>query len=215
TCRDMATVHKSFHISGAQFDKFVMIAATTLGRLKVPADDIATIGSVLNSTKATIVDKNAPGGPFVPPGMNDGGADGATTTLYQRLGGHAGIRGALDQVVQAELADTQIAAFFSNQTMNPVPAGHPNANQLTECLTNLLSNAAGGPEAYGKLSADFGSFQCRSMPAAHAGLNISSAVFDKFVTIAAGKLTDLGVAADDIATIGAVLNGTKTDIVGK
>ena len=51
------------------------------------------------------------------------------------------------------------------------------------------------------------------MAAAHQGLNISGTIFDKFVTIAATKLADLGVAADDIATIGTVLNSTKTDIV--
>jgi hypothetical protein len=51
------------------------------------------------------------------------------------------------------------------------------------------------------------------MSAAHAGLGISGTVFDRFVTIAAGTLTRLGVAAADIEVIGGVLNSTRADIV--
>ncbi len=53
------------------------------------------------------------------------------------------------------------------------------------------------------------------MKTAHQTLGIGAGTFDKFVSIAAGVLTDAGVSDDDVATIGAVLNGTKTDIVDK
>ena len=136
-----------------------------------------------------------------------------TGTLYARLGGHKGIRGAVELVVAAELKDPEIASNFvllSDGTSNP---GHPTANQLEECLTIQLAAAAGGPEMYpAKLSADFGGFQCRDMKAAHTQFKIPSDEFDKFVMIAAatlkGKMSD-----EDLTTVGKVLNSTKADIV--
>lgn len=133
----------------------------------------------------------------------------AATTLYARLGGRAGIASAVDAIVVDEVADAEIAAFFANAGM----AGRPTVDQIKACLVNQLANAAGGPEAYPGVPADSLGWQCRSMTAAHAGLGISGAVFDRFVTIAAGTLTRLGVASADIAVIGSVLNGTRADIV--
>ncbi len=214
-CRDMQTIHSPFHISGAVFDKFVSIAATTLTRLKVAPADIATIGGVLNSTKVDISDPNAPGGAFT--GFADAGADGGSkVSLYERLGGHDGIRKAVEAVVAAELKDSTIAPYFSAQTAAKTPAGHPTADQVEECLTDQLSDAAGGPEVYPlMLSAAHGSWVCRDMITTHKALAIDAADFDKFVGIAATTLTSAGVAPADVTTIGTVLNSTKTEIVTK
>jgi truncated hemoglobin YjbI len=122
--------------------------------------------------------------------------------LYERLGSHAGIRKAVDAVVAQELMDPEIAGFFANVGM----PGHPTADQIEECFTNLLGNAAGGPEVYPSMG---NGFACRDMTAAHASLHIPGATFDKFVTIAAGVLKSAGVADADIMTVGSVLNGTK------
>lgn len=210
TCRDMATIHRSLHISGGTFDKFVMIAAGELQTLGVATADIQTVGGVLNSTKTAIVDPHlvdAGSAPF------DAGADSATT-LYQRLGAHGGIRAALNQVVAAELGDPDIASYFFNQMAAPTPAGHPNVSQLEECLTDQLGNAAGGPETYPTtVSDDAGSWTCRDMITIHQPLHISGGTFDKFVMIAASELQILGVALADIQTIGGVLTSTKPAIV--
>ena len=129
------------------------------------------------------------------------------TTLYQRLGEKAGIAGAVDAIVAAEVMDPEIAAFFAP----PSAAGHtPNVAQIKECLVLQIGNAAGGPEQYPAMVS--GGFTCRSMAAAHAGLGISSATFDKFVMIAANTLTGAGVAAADVTTLGGVLNSTKPDV---
>jgi hypothetical protein len=142
-----------------------------------------------------------------------GGAD-ASTTLYQRLGGHAGIRSAVDKIIQAELGDPQLASFFVNQVATPVPPGHPTVGQIAECLTNQLGNAAGGSEAYPTTVTDGqGSFTCRNMVAIQRPCHISGGTFDKFVMIAAGELQSLGVANADIQTVGSVLTSTKTAIV--
>src|SRR5207237_7957991 len=67
-------------------------------------------------------------------------------TLYTRLGGHAGIRGAVDAVVKAELMDPNEVTYFFWQ-IHPT-AGHPSADQVSECFTDLLAGVAGGPEKY-------------------------------------------------------------------
>jgi hypothetical protein len=215
TCRDMATIHQPLHISGGTFDKFVMIAASELQTLGVPTADIQTIGAVLASTKSAVTDPGLVDAGEMPfPAADAGGGDSAATTLYERLGGHAGIRGALDQVVLAELGDPALASFFFNQVQNPVPAGHPTVDQLTECLTDQLSKAAGGQEAFPTtVTDDAGSFTCRDMVTIHRSFHISGGTFDKFVMIAAGELQTLGVAAGDIQAVGSVLTSAKPAII--
>ncbi len=193
TCRDMHSSHVGLHIPGSSFDKFVMIAAGVLKGAGVADADITTIGGVLNGTKTDIVDPAA-------------GGDGGANTLYSRLGGHSGIRTAINAVVAKELMDPEIAAFFGATGTQ----GHPTADQIEECFTNLLGKAAGGPEQYPTTA---NGFTCRDMHSSHVGLHIPGSTFDKFVVIAAGVLKSAGVADADITTIGGVLNGTKTDIV--
>jgi len=221
TCRDLATIHQPLGISGGTFDTFVMIAATELQTLGVASSDITTIGSVLESTKPAVVSPSvADAGETAyvasDSGPTDGGAsaDGASTTLYERLGNHAGIRSAVDAIVQAELGDPKIASFFFNQVASPVPAGHPTVDQLSECFTDLLASQAGGTEMYPTTVTDeAGTFTCRDLATIHQPLGISGGTFDTFVMIAAMELQTLGVASSDIATIGSVLEGTKTMVV--
>src|SRR5262245_22894453 len=110
--------------------------------------------------------------------------DPGTDTLYQRLGGNAGIKSAVDKVFAAEAMDAEIAAYFTHAAQYP---GAPSADQIKACLTLQLANAADGPEHYPSLVT--GGFMCRSMAEAHAHLGITTAAFDKFVMIAANTLT--------------------------
>lgn len=155
----------------------------------------------------------------------DAGGD-AGSTLYSRLGGHAGIRAAVDAIVAAELADADIKTYFFNQVATPVPAGHPTANQIEECFTDLLGMNAGGPEVYPTTvvtltdaGADAGSFLCRDLGTIHAPLKISGGTFDKFVMIAGGVLTSaMGMApytytTADITTVAGVLTGSRSAVV--
>jgi hypothetical protein len=129
-----------------------------------------------------------------------------------RLGGNAGIKGAVDAIVVEELKDPEIASYFFFQVQSPVPAGHPSADQIKACLVNQLGNAAGGPEPYPGTPSDSAGFQCRGMHEAHATLGIPNGVFTKFLTIAAGVLKTAGVADADIATVGSVLEGTRGSV---
>ncbi len=158
-----------------------------------------------------------------------GDAGDAGTTLYQRLGGHAGIRKAVDAVVVAELANPQEQSYFFWQ-LTPT-AGHPTADQVSECFVDLLAGAAGGPETYPPPSAipgllpdggdagDAGSWVCRDMVTIHTPLFISGGTYDEFVTIAANTLAaaPFNVSQADLATIGGLLEGAalKGTIVTK
>ncbi|MDP9148815.1 MAG: hypothetical protein M3O36_02575, partial [Myxococcota bacterium] len=165
----------------------------------------------------------------------DAVGEAAVSTLYTRLGGHAGIRAAVNAIVAQELKDPEIVSYFYAQLSSPVPATAPTAEEIEECLTDQLGAAAGGPETYpntvstivvdggvvtvtgadaGTLTdAGHATWLCRDMMATHAHLHISSGTFDRFVSIAAAELTLLNVSPADITTIGTVLAGTKTAIV--
>src|SRR5215467_8497257 len=92
------------------------------------------------------------------------GPSGTTSTLYTRLGGHPGIRNAVNAVVAAELEDPEVAAFFGTVGQ----PGHPTQDQVAECFTDLLGNAAGGPEQYPTTA---NGWQCRDMRSSHEALN--------------------------------------------
>jgi hypothetical protein len=214
TCRSMSAVHAQFDISGGTFSKFVVIAAAELQTLGVDSTDIATIGTVLNSTESAIVNpslEDAGEAPFAPV---DAGGD-AATTLYQRLGEASGIRTAVNAIVAAELQDPDIASYFFNQTASPVPAGHPTADQLEACLADQLEAAAGGPQTYPvTVTDDAGSFACvGDMATIHQQFHISGGTFTKFVMIAGTVLTSANVNSTDIDTVASVLNGQQSAIV--
>lgn len=151
------------------------------------------------------------------PPATDGGVACATgATLYDCLGGYAGIHSALEAIVKNELADPDIASYFFNQVATPVPAGHPTAAQIEDCFAVLLSQAAGGPYTYppaGGVTNDAGvTFVCRDMATIHQPLLISGGSFDQFVSIAAATLSP-SVCAADLAMIGSALEGTRPVIV--
>ncbi|HSY21109.1 MAG TPA: hypothetical protein VK841_03295 [Polyangiaceae bacterium] len=227
TCRSMQAIHAPLLISGGTFDTFVMIAGSTLASAGVSSDDVATLASVLDSTKPAIVTSSLADAGLEPYPGNDaagtgGGSDSGTatdagadaaTTLYQRLGGHAGIRNAVNAIVGAELQNQDIASYFFFQSGAP-GNGHPTADQIEECFTDLVGSAAMGPETYPTtITTDAGAYTCRSMQAIHAPLLISGGTFDTFVMIAGSTLTSAGVSSADVTTLASVLNGAKTDIV--
>lgn len=143
-----------------------------------------------------------------------GGGDAAGSTLYRRLGGHAGLRSLLDAALRAELADPQIATYFYSQTVTPTPAGHPTLAQLAECMTVLLGSKLGGTESYPALVNEGPTpYFCRNLIPVHMFLNVSGGTFDRFVMIAAAALAAHGVAKADVGAIGDALGGSRGDIV--
>jgi hemoglobin len=135
------------------------------------------------------------------------GADAGT--LYSRVGGNAGIKAIVDGILDTALRDPVLASYFG--ASEPRPALKATLEQDKACLVLQLGQSAGGPEVYpGQV---VGGFTCRSMAAAHAGLAIDEAVFDRFIGIAAGVLKAAKVADADIATLGSALLSSKAEIV--
>jgi hypothetical protein len=146
----------------------------------------------------------------------DSGTVTNTATLYGRLGGHAGIRAAVNAIVAQEVLDPDIASFFVFQGGAPAN-DHPTVDQIEECFTDFIAaqKAVGGTETYPTtVTADGGMFACRDMMAIHAPFNISGGTFDKFIAIAGEVLQENGVSNADLTTLAAALESTKMQVAG-
>jgi hypothetical protein len=142
-------------------------------------------------------------------------------TIYTRLGGHDGIRAAVNAVVAAELTNADIASYFFFQAGAP-GNGHPTANQISECFADLVGFSVSGPETYptkvgadGGLATDGGAneFTCRSLVTAHRALKIDKNTFNTFIGIAGTVLTAAKVCPADIVTLAGALEGSSTSII--
>jgi hypothetical protein len=154
-------------------------------------------------------------------GTADSGSAGdsgtATTSLFQRLGGRAGITAFIDKVLVEELKDPEIAPFFASNLQTPPPAGHPTAAQIKGCLVEQIAAASADPTkgdpaiVYPAKLSDGN--QCRDMKTTHTGLGISGAVFDKFGAIATLVAKGAGLAEADLKSVGDFLGIQKSLIV--
>jgi hemoglobin len=114
-------------------------------------------------------------------------------SIYDSIGGAAGVRAAVDDFYARVLADRRLAPFFARTDLERLKA-HQRA---------FIAAAIGGPEV----------FAGRDMASAHARLGIGDADFDAVVTHLAGTLTALGVAEDTIGQIAGALAPLRDDIV--
>jgi hypothetical protein len=153
------------------------------------------------------------GGYPPPPPDYDGG--GFPNTLYERLGERPGIAAMVKETVEGSgglTSDPQILSYFAIRTGGP--GGAPSLAVVEDCFTQFIAKASGGPEPYPYTSVfGGGTFVCRDMGQAHAGLGVTSSAFQHFVTIMAGKISALGVSQADLQSLGGALLGTAADIV--
>jgi hypothetical protein len=180
-----------------------------LARAALGAGSAAAISAALSMGCSS--DDSTPaadsGGPTTPDAGSDAGS------LYARLGGHAGIRAAVNQIVADETANMDIASYFFFQGGAP-GNGHPTVDQVEECFTDLIGSLTGGAEMYPMtITTDAGAYTCRDMQTIHAPLLISSGTFDEFVMIAGMTLGNLGVTSGDVMTLAGALSSTKSAIV--
>ncbi|HEX4405947.1 MAG TPA: hypothetical protein VH560_14015 [Polyangia bacterium] len=136
----------------------------------------------------------------------DGGtdaSDGGALSLYDRLGGKAGLESFVKNVVDTKiLTDADLKTFFFNQVATPIPAGHPSEAQIVVCFGRfvgaaLMADTYPGAAVADATNTNTQSFTCRDMISAHRGagnmLDIGSADFDKFVGYIAAALMPLVV----------------------
>ena len=115
-------------------------------------------------------------------------------SIYDTIGGAAAVQVAVEEFYTRVLTDPRLEGFFTDVDVQRLKA-HQRA---------FIAAALGGPQF----------FDGRDMAAAHAGLAITDADFDAVVAHLAGTLTDLGVADDQVARIGAALAPLRGQIVG-
>ena len=147
-------------------------------------------------------------------GFHAGSVD-SSGTLFDKYGGYPTIKTVVDQSAAALLADPITAPFF----VDIGKPGHDTVDRLLSCLDLQFSTVFGGPYTYPSISkfraAPPGGYACRDMKAAHVGLGITSAAFDRFVAIVAGILAKNGVTQQDINTVAPVIIGLKDQVVGQ
>lgn len=137
--------------------------------------------------------------PVLGDGATDATGGDVATSLYQRLGGAAGINTVVtDFVVNRVLRDPKINGYFLNSTVD--------GTNVIRCLDLQLGNATGGPEQYPAPG-------CRNMKDSHKGLGISQVDFDDLVGHLVAALTAAGVASTDITAIAGALLPMQADIV--
>ena len=112
----------------------------------------------------------------------DGGTEGGTTSsLFQRLGGTAGLTAVVNSLVAEEIKDPEILSYFAPNAATPTPAGKPSVDQIKACLVLQLSAASADPTkgdptfTYPGTAAGW---TCRDMKTAHAALHIGNGTFD-------------------------------------
>jgi hypothetical protein len=232
TCRGMVEAHKGattmLNIGSANFDKFIgYIASSLMPIVKPTATNVGeitqaefdTLAGALVGQKANVTTTGAPSsGPYVP-------------TLYERLGGKAGLEMFVKNVVETKiLTDADLKTFFFNQVASPIPAGHPSEAQIVVCFGRFVGAALGADTYPGAPVADAAntntpSFTCRGMVEAHNGpstmLHIGSGTFDKFIGYIAASLMPLvkptvtkagEITQDEFNALAAALTGQKAAV---
>jgi hemoglobin len=114
-------------------------------------------------------------------------------SIYDDIGGPDAVAAAVEGFYRRLLEDPATAHFFAATDL-----AHLKSHQRA-----FIAAAIGGPEIYAG----------RDMSAAHSGLDIADADFDRVVGHLVETLTSLGVPGDTIATIGGTLAPLRTDIV--
>jgi hemoglobin len=88
--------------------------------------------------------------------------DLANVTLYQRLGGSAGVRGLIDAIIEAHMDNPAIRARFLPYREEP-----ERLENAKRHLCDFFAKGSGGPDRYAG----------RAMAEAHRGMNISEAEY--------------------------------------
>lgn len=164
-------------------------------------------------------------------GSSGGGDSSTTLSLYDRLGGKAGLESFVQTVVETKiLTDADLKTFFFNQVASPIPAGHPSAKQIVVCFARLVgtvlkSDTYPGEPVNDPANTNTPNHTCRDMVASHKGantqLNIGSGNFDKFIGHIATSLMPLvkvsatkagEITQAEFDTLAAALNGQKPDV---
>jgi hemoglobin len=114
-------------------------------------------------------------------------------SLYERLGGHKGIKLVVNKAVDRISADKRVNEFFKGFDIEII----------REHFVQLLCVASGGPCSY----------EGRSMKDSHQGLHITNAAFDAVLEDIGFTMRDCRLGAREQDDVFKILNGLRTQIV--
>lgn len=117
-------------------------------------------------------------------------------TLYERLGGYAGIVVFVEDLLPRLEADPQLGRFWEHR-------GDDGLAREKQLLIDYLCANAGGPMYY----------TGRDMKLSHQGMRISESDWDVFMGHAADTMSALNVPARECGEVADFVNGLKADIV--
>lgn len=133
-------------------------------------------------------------------------------TLYERLGGNAGLVAIVDDLTARSIADPRVnferKAIKTNwlgDTVKPWPATPDNIERFKHHMVEFLSVATGGPTEY----------TGRDVHAAHKGMKISNNQFDAMVGDIKTSMDKLGIATREKRDLLAVFETTRKQVVEK
>jgi hemoglobin len=121
-----------------------------------------------------------------------------TNTLYERLGGAAGVVNIVNDVVEAHMNNAVIQARFLPYKEKPERLA-----ELADHLCKFLAAGSGGPQEY----------TGRSMPDAHRGMNISNAEYVAAIDDIMGVLGKHDIDAATQKDVLAILYALKGQMV--
>ncbi|MEY4588121.1 MAG: hypothetical protein RL497_197 [Pseudomonadota bacterium] len=116
-------------------------------------------------------------------------------SLFERIGGTAAVDAAVDIFYRKVLSDERISHFFDRIDME----------QQAAKQKAFLTMVFGGPNHY----------TGQDMRKAHAGMQLTQVHFDAVVEHLAATLTELNVAASDIAEIATLAGSLKADVLNQ
>ncbi len=116
-----------------------------------------------------------------------------TDSLYERLGGDAGIEALVDHIVDLHLGNPTVATRFT----------HADQARARAMGKEFFKAGSGGPNPY----------TGKAMPDAHGGMNISEEEYMAVVDDMLQALTDLGYGDQERADVLSIAWSLKGDIV--
>jgi hemoglobin len=116
-------------------------------------------------------------------------------SLLDKVGGPAVLRAAVAVLYRRAAADPALAGYFAGVDVSRLEAHQ----------RRFLTAALGGPDAS----------TGRSTAAAHTGMGVTDAAYDRLVDHALDALADLGAAPDDVVAVGAALQVYRRDVVAR
>ena len=119
-------------------------------------------------------------------------------TLYARLGGYDALAAVADDLLTRLRTDPQLGRFWANR-------GEDGVRREKQLLIDFLCASAGGPLYY----------TGRDMATSHKGMGISESDWQIFIGHVNGTLDTFSVPPRERKEVLALVDSTKTDIVGK